>query len=92
MNKLTAKHLTALTYFKDGQSVSVCTSVGTALGNLSFSVKPPRGLTRPVLDTLYRWGLLKTSESNAFGIRWAKFSLSVKGSNTINLIGETEHE
>jgi hypothetical protein len=75
---LTAKHLVALDYIHAGHSVSICTEVGTPLGELAFSSTPPRGLTKNVIDTLYRWGLLRVSESRAYGIRWAKYALSEK--------------
>lgn len=88
MKKLTPKQLDALHYLNAGNVIEVCTSVGRALGQITFSHNKPEGVTKAVLDTLYTWGLVRTKEEYSLGLRWAVFSLSSKGRKVVALSGD----
>ena len=88
MKNLSPKQLDALHYLHAGNVIEVCTSVGRALGQMTFSHDKPEGVTKAVLDTLYTWGLVRAREEYSLGLRWAVFSLSRKGRNVVALAGE----
>lgn len=88
MKNLSPKQLDTLHYLHAGNVIEVCTSVGRALGQMTFSHDKPEGVTKAVLDTLYTWGLVRAKEEYSLGLRWAVFSLSSKGRNVVALAGE----
>ncbi len=77
--KLTETQIDYLKWFRDGHSLSFCTTISSELGKVTYTGGMPFKSDKRALMNLVKYGLLQEQERFDFGIRSSVMTINQKG-------------
>ncbi|MDX1303432.1 hypothetical protein [Photobacterium sp.] len=79
MHNLTKEQKNVLEWLKQGHTFDVCSEYCSMQGKVILSHPLTTRIIHPTICKLRREGLIKYHEIQKYGVRWDRFSITLKG-------------